>query len=75
MKTFALIIFGIIVVVAISRDRASYRMIEIMLPPDQMVREHIHFKSLIPGYATWKLTKIRREMNEQYSSENNPKQG
>lgn len=75
MKTFLFVVSIIIILIVIARDRASYRMLEIMLSSDQMTREFIRLKSLIPGYASWKLSKIRREISEQYNSENNPKRG
>jgi hypothetical protein len=73
MKTFLLIIFGAIIISVVAKDRASFRALELILSSEQMTREYINLKSIIPGYSTWKLTKVRREMSEQFKAENNPK--
>jgi hypothetical protein len=75
MKLIGFIVLVILLLSAIAKDRASFRALEILMPSKQMNLENIRLKSIIPGYATWKLSKIRREMDEQYKAENNPKRG
>jgi hypothetical protein len=75
MKLIGFIVLVILLLSAIAKDRASFRALEILMTSKQMNLENIRLKSIIPGYATWKLSKIRREMDEQYKAENNPKRG
>jgi hypothetical protein len=75
MKTIGLLILIGVLLVAIAKDRASFRMLTIMLSAEQMHQEYINLKSLIPGYATWKLSKIRKEISDGFKSDNNPKRG
>jgi len=76
MRVIFLVIFIVFIISIISKDRASFRLLQIMLPPQVMTDEHIYLKFIfIPGYATWKLGKIRKEIHAQSRTKNNPKSG
>lgn len=73
MKIFGIIILIAIVVTAVAKDRASFRVLAMILPSYEMNK--IYFHCLIPGYATWKLVQVRKEIFNESKSENNPKRG